>query len=309
MSDEETIRYKFSGHETFPFRYGWLEKGVRGVEAYSDIFSRDDAPVFLGVGKNMVASIRHWCQVAQLVEFAPTDRRNTRRCFQTSEMGRRLLLDEGWDPFLEDDASLWLVHWLLVSNPEIGTSWQLLYSTFHRPDFRKRELVDYVVSFAKKHSLKVSESVVTRDIDCLLRTYAAAANGSKTHPAETFDCPLLELCLVQRSPDGELYRFAIGPKPSLPSAVFAFALHQYFERHREGLETLSIQECLYGAGSPGQAFKLDENSLIEYVEELEDKSGGDLMLDETAGLKQIFRKRSFEPLSCLEDYYRGGNQR
>src|SRR5690349_15969722 len=27
------IKYKFSGHQTFVFRYGWLEKGVRGVHA------------------------------------------------------------------------------------------------------------------------------------------------------------------------------------------------------------------------------------------------------------------------------------
>ena len=33
---------------------------------------------------------------------------------------------------------------------------------------------------------------------------------------------------------------------------------------------MSIQECLYGEAGPGQVFKLDENSLIGYVEDLED---------------------------------------
>ena len=36
-------KYKFSGHQTFVFRYGWLEKGVRGVAEYGNIFSREDA--------------------------------------------------------------------------------------------------------------------------------------------------------------------------------------------------------------------------------------------------------------------------
>ena len=33
------LKYKFSGHQTFAFRYGWLEKGVRGVAACPTLFS------------------------------------------------------------------------------------------------------------------------------------------------------------------------------------------------------------------------------------------------------------------------------
>lgn len=41
------------------------------------------------------------------------------------------------------------------------------------------ELVDFVVSFAAKESLKVGETVIGRDIDCLIRTYAVSSNGKK----------------------------------------------------------------------------------------------------------------------------------
>jgi len=117
---------------------------------------------------------------------------------------------------------------------------------------------------------------------------------------------LLQLDLVQPSPDGELYRFSIGPKTSLPAAVFAFALTQYFDRTAGTTKTLNVQKCLYGEGSPGQAFKLDENSLIEYVEELGELTEHAMMLDETAGLKQIYRKQAFDPMQVLNDYYRSG---
>jgi hypothetical protein len=73
------LKYKFSGHQTFAFRYGWLEKGVRGVAACPTLFSEDDALVRLGVGKNMVDSIRHWCQVTQLLEPDSKDTGNTSR--------------------------------------------------------------------------------------------------------------------------------------------------------------------------------------------------------------------------------------
>jgi len=303
------MRFKFSGHQTFVFRYGWLEKGVRGVAECPTIFSEEDALVRLGVGKNMVESIRHWCQVTQLVALDTGEKESRGRHLRVTEIGRRLLLDGGWDPFLEDDASLWLIHWLLVSNSDVGTAWQLLFSTFHRPDFTKRELVNYFASFAQKESLKVTDAVLARDVDCLVRTYAVGPNGKKqSSPEETFDCPLLQLNLLQPSPDGEMYRFAIGPKPSLPAAIFAFALYQYFDRVRAGLNAMGVQECLYGPGSPGQAFKLDENSLIEYVEDMEDQTRGAILLDETAGLKQIYRRQAIDPIRVLNDYYRAGRR-
>jgi len=163
-------------------------------------------------------------------------------------------LEDGWDPFLEDDASLWLIHWLIVSNPHVGTAWQLLFSRFYRPDFTRQELVEFFASFVERESLEVSDNVLARDVDCLIRTYAAGANGKKlATPEETFDCPLLELELIQPSPDSDLYRFAIGPKPTLPAAIFAFALGQYFDRVGGSTNTLNVQKCLYGEGSPGQA--------------------------------------------------------
>ncbi len=65
-------KYGFTGHETFPFRYTWLAKGVRGVAGTPGLFSREDALVALGVGKNMVKSIRHWCEALGLIERKPS---------------------------------------------------------------------------------------------------------------------------------------------------------------------------------------------------------------------------------------------
>lgn len=302
--DKKPPRCRFSGHQTFVFRYGWLEKGVRTVEKDATAFTQESALVELGVGKNMVESIRHWCLVTQMVEEDPTVKKNNGRVLRASPIARKLLLDGGWDPFLEDDASLWLVHWLLVSNPAIVTTWQIVFSLFQRPDTSKREIVDFVAAYAEKHAVEINVGSLSRDVDCFFRTYASARSSSKqTVAEESFDCPLQELNLLQASPDGELYRFAIGAKPSLPSAVFGFALAEYFDRARGEVKTMSIQECLYGIGSPGQAFKLDENTLIEHIEELARLTHDKIILDETAGLKQIYRKQPIDPMKLLAGYY------
>lgn len=57
-----TNKYVFSGHESFPCKSLWLKKGYDFVVAGKD-FNNPDAVIDLGVGKNMVASIRYWLRV------------------------------------------------------------------------------------------------------------------------------------------------------------------------------------------------------------------------------------------------------
>ena len=77
--------YGFSGHQTFPFRYPWLPKGVQRLLERPDLFTLDDAFVVLGVGKNMVRSIRHWC-----IALGVFDRVDHRGTVRVSDLGRAL---------------------------------------------------------------------------------------------------------------------------------------------------------------------------------------------------------------------------
>ena len=49
------------------------EQGVDAVEHDPEVFSADEAMVVLGVGKNMVKSIRHWGLATRIVEVDPAD--------------------------------------------------------------------------------------------------------------------------------------------------------------------------------------------------------------------------------------------
>jgi hypothetical protein len=57
-ADTQPVEPIFARHETFHPRFGWLKKGFDLVKKDPNIFQKDDAPVQLGVGKNMVRSIR-----------------------------------------------------------------------------------------------------------------------------------------------------------------------------------------------------------------------------------------------------------
>ena len=56
------LKYTFSGHESFPCKSLWLKKGYDFVIQEKD-FNSPNAVVDLGVGKNMVSSIKYWLKV------------------------------------------------------------------------------------------------------------------------------------------------------------------------------------------------------------------------------------------------------
>jgi len=291
----QLTRFGFSGHQTFPFRYGWLKKGVEQVQKNPRVFSQEDAVSVLGVGKNMVDSIRHWGLATGLLE------EDHRSQFRPSYLGEKLL--QAWDPFLEDTGSLWLLHWRLVSNPARAALWNIAFSHFPRADFSKPELLDFVVALAQRLNLKANPRTIARDIDCLVRMYAVPPEGGAMVVEDSFSCPLVELGLLQLVRGSDTYRFTIGPKRDLPDLVFAFTLFDYVTVHRGEQCTIPLQELMYGISSPGQAFKLDEGSVEDFLERVRSLTGGSVEFDATAGLPQAYVRELLRPEDFLAAYY------
>ena len=93
MKQTDLIKTIFARHETFHPRYGWLKKGYDKVLDDPGIFRRDNAPVILGVGKNMVNAIKFWCLAFKIIE--ETKSKGQKITFSPSVFGNRLFSDEG----------------------------------------------------------------------------------------------------------------------------------------------------------------------------------------------------------------------
>jgi len=290
----QLLEFRFSGHQTFPFRYGWLKKAADHV----GVFNKDDAIVRLGVGKNMVSSIRHWALASQLFSDCG------RGAIALTADGERVLKE--WDPYLEDPGTLWFIHWKLTTNPSRAAAWFLAFHRFPRPEFTKAELVEYLLDFVKANELRPKRNTLARDVDCLIRTYVPSRSSEVKFVEDSFDCPLVELGLLRRLRDGETFQFAVGSKSTLPTEVFGAALFEFLDS-KGTLDTVPVHECVYGVGSPGQAFKLDENSVMEYLEELQRTTQGIIEVDDTSGLKQVYRRRRADSRCMLEQYFGKGN--
>jgi len=303
---EEGVRPTLGGHEKFVFRQAWLTKGFQESAKDRSLFTKDEALVVLGVGKNMVRSIRHWCLATGVLE--ESDSRQGLK-LSPSELGQRLLPSRGWDPYLEDVATLWLLHWQLTSNARRGLVWAITFSTYLGEEFTKRDLHNTIGRQLERLGINTTDDMIEREADICLRSYIPARSKAGGIAEESLDCPLVDLDLIRHNVTDNIYRFNVGPKVSLPTAVFGYALLGFLARVAPHRRTLSIEECVYLPGSPGQAFKLDENSVIEYLGHLEGQFRGKLRLAETGGLRQIYlddgvaKQLGDRALKLLAGYY------
>ena len=302
------FRASFAGHETFPFRYAWLKKGVDGVRKDPEAFGKDDAMVTFGVGKNMVGSIRHWGLAIGTLEEDPAAPNNRGRQLRATDLGAAMFSDGGWDSYLEDVGTLWLIHWRLASTPEPATTWWWVFNQYPGTDFTRRELQAQLERFvAQLGSARVSPASLKRDIDCFIRTYGASRRARAVQE-DTLDCPLVELGLLRERADHQSYQLVRGDHPTLPLAIFGYALATYLERRGGHSQTVSLHELAFGEGTPGRVFSLSESGLLTRLEALGPLTAGALVYDETAGLKQIFLHKSLHARMLLERYYQASQR-
>lgn len=261
----------FARHETFHPRWGWFTKAVRGAERDPGVFLAENATVELGVGKNMVRAIRFWGLASRLLTLAENPEKPRQPRTVVSKIGQALMGEEGRDPFLEDPATLWLLHWLMLTPPSQLPVWWLALSGFRAVEFSEETLVEFVVdeigSVAGWQS--PHDSSVRKDVSCFLRMYSSGNRAQGREGADDFlDCPFRDLGLLRVSViDGTIkHRFVIGAKPSLPPEIVAYAVFDFLARTDAKTRTVTVGRLATEPGAPGHAFKLTEVSLTEELE-------------------------------------------
>lgn len=292
----------FSGHESFPIRFTWLAKAVRHCEpeAHRDLFSRPDAMVRLGVGKNMVRAMRSWALATEVVESDAASGKTAR--FRPTAIGRLLFGEGGADPFMEDPATVWLVHWSLASNRRLGT-WYWAFNEVREIEFERGQLVRHLHRASRDMAgRQIAEETIERDVDCFLRTYVPSDPDKRLSREELLDCPLTELGLIRRAGTGS-FTFVRGRHDSLPDEVFAYCLLLFWSRTAAHADSLLFEDVAYSQASPGQVFKLTENALVDRLHQLERTTDAALRYDDTSGLRQVFRDKEVDPVCLLRQHY------
>lgn len=279
---------QFSGHETFPLRYGWLKKAFdRVAETEGQSENRvacwdDQAIARFGVGRNMVTSMRHWAKAARVIEELSIN------SVRTTELGRLLFGIEGLDPYMEHPATLWLIHWQLAARKE-KTTWFWAFNHYPAITFERDDFVRKLDRLGKERCWsRVANTTIRNDVACLVRTYVARQALSKTGHDDALESPLIELGLIKSVGKKDGFRFVRGRKSTLGDGVFIYALIDFWSRYSNG-GTLSFEVIAHAPGGPGRVFLLDETEVADRLAKLDGVTGGALRWSETAGLKQVVR--------------------
>lgn len=291
----------FSGHETFPLRYGWLKKVVDTLSPDSginseDVFNPDIAIAHFGVGKNMVTSMKHWALVTGVIEALPGS-----GDLAVTDFGSSLFEDDGLDPFLEERETVWLLQWHIASNAERATTWFWAFNHFSMGFLDRETLTRDIAVFCQGlENRRTTAATIKRDIDCFFRTYLPPYNRRAKLSEDSLECPLAELELIVPTAVKGHYEFRRDPQETLPDWVLNFAICDYWQRHPEA-ETISLDQLAFEPGSPGRVFKIDEASLATRLSRIEESSHGVFRWSDTAGMNQLIRMdRDAIPMDFVE---------
>jgi Protein of unknown function (DUF4007) len=296
---QDGYRHQFSGHETFPLRYGWLKKAFDQVQATEEqpenkwIFLREDSIARFGVGKNMVASMRHWATATGIIE------ESANQCLKTTRLGRKLMSKRGLDPFTEHPATLWLVHWQLAARPD-KTTWFWALNHYPAMTFERETLIKGLERLAKERGWsRVAAATLKNDVACFIRTYVAQQPSGQAGNDDALESPLTELGLIRAVGRRDGFRFVRGPKATLGDGVFIYGLIDFWLRYSRAA-TLSFEAIAHEPGGPGRVFVLDENDVADRLVMLDQVTNGALRWSETAGLKQVVRDGDLSLEAALE---------
>jgi len=296
--DFKPEKIAFGRHESFALRYGWLTKGFQAFEQNKDIFSSPGSIVTLGVGKNMVNSIRHWLRAARLVEITPDKK-------TTTSLGRAIFSKDGWDPYLEDEATIWLIHWLLATNPQHATAWYWFFNRFHKPEFTSKEVVSALIGFvAEQITAKTSVTTVKKDAAVLLRMYVQKNSNKKITLEEALDSPLSLLNLITYSPSTKTYQSKLSRRDGLPLGILGFAITELLNENNQ--TEIPIEDLMYskdGKVAPGLIFRLSETALLTKLEQLIHYIPGIYEIRETAGIHQMYMLKKIAAQEYLAKHY------
>lgn len=287
---DEKTKFTFSGHDSFQCRQLWLKKGYDFVQEGKS-FNAEDAVIQLGVGKNMVSSIRFWLKAFQIINHKEIP----------TEFGQRLFDEEnGYDPYLEDEASLWLLHHQLVTNG-LASIYTLIFNEFRKEKlfFNKDTFVSYVKRlWENNHKFVFNERTVLKDFIVFANLYK---NDPESKDVEdSFSGILSELDLLKTKGKGKEVQYYIEnvERDNLPPAVVLFAI---LDNQNYG-NSISLNSLEFNWNSPGSIFALNREGLMNKISDIV-SDFNEITFTDQAGIKELQFKNKPDALAILDYYY------
>lgn len=284
----------FGQHQSFYLREGWLHKGLEAIAQDNTLLTQKDAFEKLGIGKNMIASLRFWLVACGVAEY---DVKN--KSYHITEMGQ-LIFDN--DSNLNLHFSKALIHYYLAKNSDIADlngskSATIIYWFFNELEgtvFEKQFLLDQYTKWATMQK-DVAENSLKRDIECLIQMYDV--NNTYFDPEDVLHSPLADLKLLTKT---DYISKMDGNLSLIPNEIILLSIYDYLSVH--DLDSITLNELVNEKTLPGKIFNLKQSDLLGMVYSL--KKQGFIEFTQTNNLDTIhLKKYDLNCISIIEDYY------
>jgi hypothetical protein len=290
VSNITPIKFTFSGHESFQCRHLWLKKGYDFVFNKRS-FSDEDAVVELGVGKNMVNSIRFWMKAFNLL--STTD--------ELTDLAHNLLADYGYDPYLEDEASLWILHYQLVKKG-YASIYSLVFNELRKEkiEFNKENFIGYLKRKSEtEKSFPFNEKTLLEDFSVFSKMYIRS-NAQSKDKEDSFSGLLVELDLLKSysKEKEDAYIIENSEKQEIPDEVILYAI---LDDNSFDL-SINLTSIEQNFNSVGSIFAINRAGILIKIENLISKYPF-IVYNDHAGIKELQFKNKPKAESILKKYY------
>lgn len=296
--------YRFSGHQTFALRIAWLPKAIREIASGHDPLTNiDEGIVSLGLGKNMVESLRCWIEAFQVAE-------KTDSGWILSEVGNLVFAPSGLDPFLEDHSTNWLLHWMISTNTRSPFfAWECIFNRWPSAEFSASSVIDAFQKESERHSRSNSLVTLKQHWEVFLHSYRPS-RGARGE--DHLDSALSVIGLIQNAGERQnsagkweaLYTFDTGTKTAIPQQLFAFFIHDWWNHSFASEQTVSLCDLVAGSHSPGRVLRMAETEILRRVTDLAQNHSTIFQLTESANLRQLQRHHPSNGHCELRDAYK-----
>lgn len=286
-------KLQFSGHETFHCRQLWLKKGYDFIQNGKK-FSDEDAVIELGVGKNMVSAIHFWMKAFGLID----------RDGNITELAHLIFSENGQDPYLEDNATLWLLHYNLVVN-NYATTYNFIFN-----DLRKEKIEftkENYLSFAERKSeefgfSQFTKKTVSTDFDVLTKMYVRTNEQSKDKE-DTFSGILADINIIQEEKKSvTLYSIPNESRNEIPEEIILYAILD----NNDFQNSISLDALCQDRNKAGTVFAISKSAMMDKLESIASNSRyrqHGITLSDHAGIKELQFVSKPNKLDVLNQYY------
>lgn len=279
-----TNKLTFSGHDTFHCRLFWLKKGYDYVTTQGAF--KNDSGIELGVGRNMVNSIRFW-----LKSFGVIKDDN-----YINPLYNKLLDDNGWDPYLENESTLHLLHYELCANG-YSSIYGLIFRELRKikPEFSKQHFINFV----KDTDASQSSNILEKDFSVFLRTYSSREDKNKE---DSYSGLMTELSLIKVIGDDQkkekLYRIENNNQDNIPIEILLYCIVS----NNNYDKSISFKSLYTDEKGIGNIFCFDQDKLEDKLFEIAEKFDF-VTYNSEAGIKELQFKSKPSGLEILRLYY------